>query len=149
MVGQWVLLQITPNLFHGIEFGGVGREVFQIETEMPVKERFDFSGQVGARAIPDHQDVSWQLAEQLKQKVQGSICVDVLVRVQAEVEVKSVATRRHGQRAHTRDLLTGPAALIEDGGLAAGSPGATDQRGHEKAGFVEENQMRLQPGGFF
>src|SRR5436190_22284269 len=103
MVGQRVLLQITPNVFHGIEFGGIGREVFQIEAEMPVKERFDFSGQVGARAIPDHQDVSPQRAEQLKQKVQGSIWVDVLVRVQAEVKVKSVATARHGQRANTRD----------------------------------------------
>src|SRR5438093_9025809 len=149
MVGQRVLLQITPNVFHGIEFGGVGREVFQIEAEMPVKEPFDFSGQVGARAIPDHHEVSWQLAEQLQEKVQGSIRVDVLVRVQTEVEVKSVASGRHGQRANTRDLLTGPAVLIENGGLAARSPGATHQRGHQKAGFVEENQMRLQPGGFF
>src|SRR5439155_2500390 len=115
MVGQRVLLQITPNVFHGIEFGGVGREVFQIEAEMPVKERFDFSGPVGARAIPDHHEVSRQLAEQLQEKVQGSIRVDVLVGVQTEVEVKSVASGRHGQRAHTRDLLTGPAALIENG----------------------------------
>src|SRR5436190_20447708 len=122
MVGQRVLLQITPNVFHGIEFGGVGREVFQIEAEMPVKERFDFSGPVGARAIPDHHEVSRQLAEQLQEKVQGSIRVDVLVGVQTEVEVKSVASGRHGQRAHTRDLLTGPAALIENGGLAARSP---------------------------
>src|SRR6266700_3092877 len=82
-------------------------------------------------------------------QVPDSIRVDVLVWEKAEVEVKSVATRRHGQRAHTRDLLTGPAALIEDGGLAARSPGATHQRGHQKAGFIEENQMRLQPAGFF
>ena len=80
MVGQRVLLQITPNVFHGIEFGGVGREVFQIEAEMAVKERFDFPGPVRSRAIPDHQDVSWQLAEQLQEKVQGSIRIDVLVR---------------------------------------------------------------------
>src|SRR5207245_3315963 len=99
MVGQRVLLQITPNLFHGIEFGGVGREVFQIEAEMPIKERFDYSGQVGARAIPDHQHVSPQLAEQLQEKVQSSVRVDVLVRVQAEVEVRSVAAGSNGERA--------------------------------------------------
>jgi len=37
MVGHRVLLEITPSVFHRIEFGGLGREVFLIEAEMAVK----------------------------------------------------------------------------------------------------------------
>ena len=97
MVGQRVLLQITPNVFHGIEFGGVGREVFQIEAEMAVKERFDFPGPVRSRAIPDHQDVSWQLAEQLQeQEVVAKRWGEML-----ECEARIIESQPAGPRMHS------------------------------------------------
>ena len=149
MVGQGVLFEIAPGIFHGIQFRGVGREVFQIEAQMAVEKRCDLASQVGTGTIPDHQDVSPQLAEKLAQEVEGAIGIDVPVGMEPEVEVEPVAGGRHGQRANAGDFLIRPAALVEDRGLAPRSPSPAHQRGHQKAGFVQENQVRPQPAGFF
>jgi hypothetical protein len=148
-VSQGVLLKITPGVFDGIEFGGVGGKIFQVEAELAIQEGFDFTGQMGTRAVPDDQEIASQLAEQLGEKAEGSIGVDVVVGMQAKVEVEGMATGRHHQRADTRHLLIGAAPLIEHGGVAAGSPGATHQRSHQKASFIEEHERRLQSAGFF
>lgn len=148
-MGQGIFFEITPDVFDGIEFGGAGREIFQVEAEMTIQEGFHLSGQMGTRAVPDDQEIALQLAEQLGEKAEGSIGVDVVVGMQAKVEVEGMATGRHHQRADTRDLLIGTAALIEHGSVTAGSPGAAHPGGHQKTGFIQEHQMRLQPVGFF
>lgn len=122
-MGQRVLLEIRPHIFHRIEFGGVRWEVFQIKTEMGVEEEFDLPSQVGARAIPEDQQVSPQLAEQLAEEVEGAIRIDVFVGMQPEVEVQSVAGGSGREGANTRDLLIGSAALVENGGVAARGSG--------------------------
>lgn len=148
-MGQRVLVEIAPGLFHGIPFRGVGRKGFPIEAERAVKKRFDLASQRGTGTIPDHQPISPQLAKPLAQKAEGSIGVDVPVGVQPEVEVEPVAGGRDGQRTHPGDLLIRSAPLREDGGWALRGPGPAPQRSHPKAGFVQENQVRPQPAGFF
>jgi hypothetical protein len=116
---------------------------------MAVKKGFDLSCQVRTGAVPDDQQIPPQLPQQLTEKIEGPIGVDVPVRVQAEVQVKLVASRRHHQRSNTRDLLVRAAPLLENRGVATRGPGPANQRSHQKAGFVHENQVRPQPAGFF
>lgn len=120
-MGQGISLEISPHVFHGIEFRGVGWEVFQIKMEMAVEEEFHRVGPVGTGAIPDHQQIPRQLAEQLGEEVQGAIAIDVFVRVQPEVEAESVAGGSDREGADAGDLLISSAALVENGSVAAGA----------------------------
>ncbi len=63
------------------------------------------------------------------------------------VKSQPIATGRQPNGRRDRDLLAGPALLHRLRCPAARRPGAADQRGHQQAAFVHQNQARATPSG--
>lgn len=75
----------------------------------------------------------------------GEICVPALGKVKSYAPVLG----RQGQGGNDRDFAIRTGFLIEDGRFPSRRPGPADKRSHHEAGFVYENDMRVQCLGFF
>lgn len=74
---------------------------------------------------------------------------DIGVCVHGEEQPHPAASRGDGQSCYNRDFFVGPADLLEDGGLAHGRPGATDDGGHHETAFIDKNDVGVQAERFF
>ena len=90
-----------------------------------------------------------QLGEQVAQEIEHQLGIDVLVRMQSEIELHALTTRRHAQRADDRHLLVRAAPLIEQWGTSSRLPAVTHQRRHQRSAFVEKYEAGFHPRGFF
>jgi hypothetical protein len=145
-IGESLLGQL-PDAFIGVELRRIGREALQVEPRAASAKLTDELAAMGICAVPQDDDVTWDLSEQLSQEVAGLQLSDVL-RVELKVKVQALATWRN------RDPRNGgdPVASIEVMNrrrLADGSPGARDRGGQLKAGFVGEDEVGTQPLGVF
>ncbi len=69
-IGKLVSLPVAPDVFDGIQFWSVGRQVLERQTPVLSRDKVpDHSAAVLPQAIPDDQDVSWDLAQQTTKEV--------------------------------------------------------------------------------
>ena len=148
IVGEGVGLEIGPEVFDRIELRGVRQEVGQMcrRGRNALADQF---AQVCLEAIPDQHDGATQLTLQVFEEIEHAGTVDVGIRVQAEIERDPIAPRRHAHGRDGRDLAVRAGALAQHRGVSAQAPGATHQRGHEQARFVDKDQCSAQPGSVF
>ena len=69
--------------------------------------------------------------------------------MEPEGQVDLIAAWGHAQGGDDRDPLVRAHGLRQERTMAAGRPASSDQGGHQKAGFVEEDEAGSQAGGFF
>ena len=141
------LLGQLPDSFVGIELRRVGGEALQVNPLGVSAKLTHELAAMGICAVPQDDDVAWDLPEQLSQEVAGLQLSDVL-RVELKVKVQALAAGRNRDRRDGGD----PVASIEvmnRGRLADGSPGAGDRGGQLEAGFVGEDEVGTQPPGVF
>ena len=136
-----------PDALVGVELRRVGREALQVNPLGASAELTYELAAMGISAVPQDEDVTRDLPEQLSQEVSGLELSNVL-RVELKVKVEALAAGRN------RDPRDGgdPVASIEvmnRGRLAHGSPGASDRGSQLKAGFVGEDEVGTQPLGVF
>ena len=148
IVGQRVGFEIGPQVFDGIEVGGVRRHIFQMcrTGQDAFVEQFAF---VGLEAVPDEHDWRSQLHCRCYEESHGALGIDVGVRMQSEVQHETVTRGRNAQRGDGGDLLMAAATLSQYRCLATHAPGATHQGRHEHPGFIEEHERRSQTRGVF
>ena len=141
------LLGQLPDPLVGVELRRIGREALQVNPLGASAELTNELATMGISAVPQDEDVTRDLPEQLSQEVAGLKLSDVL-RVELKVKVQALAAGRN------RDPRDGgdPVASIEvmnRGRLAHGSPSAGDRRSQLEAGFVGEDEVGTQPLGVF
>ncbi len=104
VVGQRVGFQPGPQVFDGVKFGGIRRQIFQVRRAW----RYTFVDEgalVSREAIPDQHDGGAQLMLKVLEEVPGAHGIDVGVRVQLKMQREAVACGRDAQRGNGRDLL--------------------------------------------
>lgn len=137
IVGKWIGLEPTPQVFDGVELGGIGRQILQVR-RVRWHAFIDERALVSREAVPDEHDGGAQLPLKMFEEVHGARGIDVGVRVQSKVQRESITCGRDAQRGDGGDLLIGTTALPQQRRVAAQTPGAAYQRRHEHAGFVDE-----------
>lgn len=149
-IRERVVLEVSPDVFDGVEFRGVRRQEDRADATGVAHEILDHLGAVGVEPVPDENHRSgMELAAELPQKRHDPWCVDIVVGVEPEIQLHVVAGGGHAQSGDGGDFLMVSSALVENRGLPPGTPTAPHQGRHEKAGFVEENEVGLQACGVF
>ena len=98
-------------------------------------------------AVPDHDDVTAKMLQQIPEEVVHFIARDVL-RVQPEVEPKPAALRADGKPADNRDPRM-VVAMADDRRLTDRRPGAPNRRDQHEARFVDKDEVGTQPRSVF
>ena len=149
IVGHGIVLEVAPDVLGGIEFRRVGREELGMEVGMTGQVVAHPQRLVGAEAVPEQHDGTGEMALQFAEVVLNFGRVDVLVGMKTETEPQARAPRRHPKCPDDGDFLVRVGALMQDGGLPLGDPGAADQGGHQHPRLVQKHQVRPQAVGFF
>lgn len=69
-VGQFVLFPVTPDVFHRIEFRGVGRQPLDRESAPLRADKLrDQPRPVLRQPVPDHQKLARQVAQQMAKEI--------------------------------------------------------------------------------
>jgi len=141
-VGKLVSFPVTPDVFDGIEFGSVGRQV--LEREAPVLSRDkvpDHSATVLTQAIPDDQDASGDLAQQTTQEVHDLGTAN-RAGVQPEVELPPGHAGDRGQDFPVE-------VILKDRGLAFGRPCSATMGLQTQSALVDEDDRLAFAFGVF
>ena len=98
-VGQFMLLEMTPDVLGGIQFGGIGWQGLQVDALVQCADEVPHRPTaVNPRAIPDNQQSSGQMPQQMAQELDDLGTLDRSVK-ELEIEVGE------GQSRHHRELL--------------------------------------------
>jgi len=141
------LLGQLPDSLVGVELRSVGREALQVEPRAASAKLTYELASMGISAVPQDDDVPWELPEQASQEVAGLELSDVFC-VELKVKVEALAAGRNRDPRDDGDPVTS-IEVMNRGRLAHGSPGAGDRRGQLEAGFVGEDEVGTQPPGVF
>lgn len=143
VVGQLVSLAVTPHAFHGVEFGGVARQFFEVESSVFGHERLHGPTAMHVQPIPDHDDPAPVMSHLFPQEADDFRLLDRDVRVQTNVASHPTTGGRDRDGANGRDAAIAPRVGHQQRCLPAQTPGATDQRRQQQPGFIEKNQRGL------
>jgi hypothetical protein len=143
------VLAVGPGRFDGVELGGVGREVGEVDVA-------DASGPVGegpgfvlAEVVEDDDEGRAEgspESSQVGDEVGGD---DAASGEELGVESAAVAGGGDGERAEDGDLQAVPQAVGEGRGVTGEGPGAAAVGDRQEAGFVEEDEGGAESAGFF
>lgn len=149
-VGQGMTLGITPDQFDRVEFWSVRRQ--QIGAHIVVvigKPTGDGFETMGTQTIPDQGERNAQRTVQLLDESQDRITVVIGIRLESEIAVDPMPSRRDDQGADDRDLAPRAATLPQLRCLAARRPATPTQWRHHESGFVDEDDRRAPAAGVF
>ncbi len=138
---------VGPDGFVGVELRGVGRKAFEMQPREPTADfpnRFSF---VDAGVVPDHDDVPAEVAQQVPEEFADLVVADVL-RVALEVQADAPTPGSQGDARDHGDAIM-PVAMMNDGRLAARSPGLSHRGDQEEARLVDEDDVGTQPRSVF
>jgi len=140
-------LGLGPNLFIGIEFRCVSREMMQMESPAATQVQADGLVPVDFGAVPQEHDLAAEVPEEQTQKLDDPLAVDVLA-VAPEIHADPLAGRGDRDRGDDGDSVV-PVAMTQDRRLSDRRPSLPDVGGEHEAAFVEENQMSAELTGVF
>ena len=138
---------VGPDGFVGVELRGVWREVFEMQPRKPATERPNPFSFVNAGVVPDHDDVPTEVAEEVAKELADLVVPDVLG-VALKVEADAPAPGSQGDARDHGDAIVS-VAVMDDGRLAAGSPGLSHRGDQEEARLVDEDDVGTQPRSVF
>ena len=148
-IGEGVHFQIAPGVLDRIEFGCVGRQEKSMQVMDAGNQLHRPFGTVGIEAIPNQHTRFLQFLVQMVEETDDLAGADLSLGMQAKVKPHPVSTRGDAQGREGRYLLQTTPALNQHRRLAPRLPTAADQRPHQQAGFIEENQPSVQSASFF
>lgn len=148
-IGESVHLEIAPDGFHGIELGGVGRQEEDMESRRGIDELLRDKASMGLGAIPDENDVPWNLILEMPEELPDEIAGDVGVGMEPKIESNAPLLRRESQGGYDGDLSMARGALVKERRASSGRPGATNEGSHHKSALIDEHERSSQARGFF
>lgn len=139
--------RVRPNAFVGVEVGRVSREVMQVEARRPRTERANQAASVRPEAIPDHDQVTGDRAQEQAKEVADFNLGDVCG-VKLEMKIQPLAHGRNRDSGDHRDPVP-PIEVVDRRSLPHRRPRRNDGGSQLKAGFVDEDDVGTQPRGVF
>ena len=109
------VFEMTPELFDGIEFGGVGREPFEREAGEAFQQFADSGSFVHRAVVPDDEDLAGDLSEEFAEEVGDAGGIEGAVDEGLKVQVATKGFRRDGQSGDGGDFLRVPASCRSTG----------------------------------
>lgn len=149
LVTKTMILEVTPSIFHGVELRRVGGKPLATPARHGADCLLGLGGLVRTQTIPDHDQRARNVATQLAQELHDAVGVETAIGMEPKPKREPPPVGRNPQRGNGRNLAMGSRPPAQERRLAAWGPGASHERCHEKAAFVDENQPRFQTGGFF
>ena len=128
---------VGPDGFVGVELWGVGRKKFEMQSREPAADLPNPFSFVNARVVPDDEDVPTKVTQQASEEFADLVVSDVL-RVTPEVQAGASTPGSNGDARNHGDAIM-PVAMMNDGGLAARSPGLSHRGNQEEARLVDED----------
>jgi len=141
-VSQLAALQMRPEIFVRIEFGAVGRKPKYMQPPVPRQELLDSFGAVKLHAIPQNEQRTPGMAQQLTKELDHSTRANS-ASMQAEVAAPGQANG--GNRRYLRPVE----AMPENRSYPAGRPSFGYVRRQGEPGFVEKQQRSPDLLAFF
>lgn len=149
-VCQGVVLAISPEIFHRVEFRGIGWEEEMREfCGIGFQEGGGGFGLVSIQEVPDEEERSPSRPSELSEEIDTEGRADILEGMEAEEKSWLFALWVDGQSSDGRDLGMGAPFLAQDRGLALGGPASPQERTHQDSGLIDENEPGLFLPGFF
>ncbi len=148
-IRQRIELQVAPDVLDGDELGRVGRKELGRERAVFGQKVLHEIRTVGIESIPDENHRRVDLRQELSEKTNHTLRVDVRVRVEAKVEADVAAIGGDTQGPDGGHLAMGAAAVAKQRRLTSRIPGAPHERRHHQATVVEEREPGFPPRGFF
>ena len=148
-VGHGIHLGIAPDIFHGIKLRGVRRQKMGMEVGALSHKVLGALCAVGKQPVPNQSDGACEVGAQDPQELDDEAGRNIGVGMEAKTQVYLIAGWRNAQGSNGRHLLMQTRALIEHRCMSTAAPRTPHQRSHQEAAFVEEDQPRFAPGGFF
>lgn len=145
-VGEAALGQ-TPHAFVGIEFGRVGRKGDQVQARETPAQLSDGDATVDRGVVPDDDDVTAQMPEQVTQEVRDGLAINVAV-MELIVESHTSPDRADRDAADDRDPVA-TVAVSDHRRLSSRRPGPEQRRDQLEAALVCEDDVGTQPRGVF
>src|SRR3954451_4728564 len=130
-VAEFDVLQIVPDALVRIQVGGVAGQLLQLEARRAplCQEVLDEPSAMNRRPIPNHEQLAWNLAQEMLQKLDD---LGAPKRALADLEQESSLV---GEAADDREMLAGT-GHPEDRCLASRGVGAHQARQQIEAGLV-------------
>ena len=145
-VGEGLFRQL-PDAFVGVELGCVAREVVQVKARKATTQGADRFPLVDRSVVPDQEDRTSQMPEEVTQELAHLGMLDVL---QMETEVESKVTTAWTDRDPGDDGdPVSPLPMVNHRRASTWRPGLVDTRSHEETRLVDEDDVGTQPRGFF
>lgn len=137
----------APHTLVRIQFGGIGREAHDVEPWKRAAEVSDQRPPMDAPVVPEHNHRPAQVAQQVSEEGADLRGPDVH-EVELVVEPEAPPAGADGEPGDHRNLVVSlPEA--QEGRLPLGRPGLAHTRDQEEAGFVDEDEVGVQPRGVF
>jgi len=148
-VREAAVLEVAPQQLHRVEVGRVGRKPDDLPARMcgqPCAHELVF---VRVAAIPHEDDGTPHLAREVAEKPQDLWPPDVESWIQGQGQGDLLTVRRHDERANAGHLFMRAGAHRERRRGAAWRPRTAEYRQHQKAGFIEADQVSAPAREFF
>src|SRR5450631_850795 len=142
-IGQLVVLEMTPDVLGGVELGGIGRELLDLDRSL---EGFEILAHqcraMRGQAVPDHEQGFADLTAERVQELDDLRTLDC-TRKESEVEASK------SDPGDDRELMP-VEVILQDRGLAARRPGAHPGRPLAQSRLIyEDDDSALFCGVFF
>jgi len=140
-IAQPTVLQPTPQWLDWVQHGCIGRQSLQGQSRIESLQRLvNRISLMHRSAVPNNDQSFRNLPHQRFQEDGDSLVVEVFVDQGLIHQPQRPASPwRPRQSACNRDLFSMLAALLQNRSLPARRPSAANQRGHQKATFVDKN----------
>jgi len=148
-VRQPAVLQIRPELFHWIQFRRVRWQPHDGPPADGVHRAPHEARPMGKTAIPEEDRWAAEMPMEMADEPPDVRGPDVLTSIEGQVECDTTTAGRDDQGPDAREFLMPPRSQREERREALWRPGPADERGHEKARFVDTNQARAEVRQFF
>ena len=138
---------VGPDGFVGVELRGVGRKTFEMQPREPAADLPNPFSFVNAGVVPDHDDGTAEMAQQVAEEFADLAVADV-VRMALEVQTDVLTPGRHGDARDHGDAIM-PVAMMNEGRLPARRPGLSHRGNQEETRLVDEDDVGTQPRSVF
>jgi len=148
-VGEASILEIGPDLLHGIEVGSVRREPVDVPARVGGEILAYVAMRMRSSFIPQEDHWPPVVAAEVPKAVEDLRAADIRLGMKRQVEGEAAPPGGHHERTEPRDLIARPGAQGQRRRDAAAPPCATDHGGHQKARLIQADQPGAQARQFF
>lgn len=143
VVRETVAFRVRPQRFDGVQFGRVGRQVFEKHIAAPRGPALDQHRAMRLKIVEQHDHRSTHVTPDLLQKLQHLAAANRFFRVQLDVRRESPPLGRDRDRPDRRHLAGMAGAMHELRRLTDGCPGPPHVRRQQQTAFIDEHEVGL------